>query len=155
MNYWPDFLGISLWGCKLSAKISGQIFAALSSRQKLKRFKLGNNTLTGSVENLISGSHHGLPHLEWFHVMDGRLSVQDLRHIGNLIKLRKLPSLLHLTLARNSLNKMEKELEIFIQDCVANHQSELTVYLSDNDLSREFRTAMQNCCQGTQIKLMF
>ena len=155
MNYWPDFLGISLWGCKLSAKICGQIFAALSTRPKLKRFKLGNNTLTGSVENLTSGSHLGLPHLELFHVMDGQLSVEDLRHLGNLIKLRKLPNLLHLTLARNSLNKMEKELEIFIQDCVDNHQRELTVYLSDNDLSEEFRSTMQNWCKGSQIKLMF
>ena len=155
VKYWPDFLGISLWRCKLSAEICGQIFAALSSRSKLKRFKLGNNTLTGSVENLISGSHLGLPHLEWFHVMDGRLSVQDLQHVGNLIKLRKLPNLLHLSMARNDLHKMEKELKIFIQDCVANHQRELTVYLSDNDLSDEFRITMQNLCQGTQIKLMF
>ena len=155
VKHWSNFLGISLGGCKLPAKICGQIFAALSSCPKLKRFKLGNNTLTGSVENLISGSHLGLPHLEWFHVMDGRLSVQDLRHVGNLIKLRKLPNLLHLTLARNDLHKMQKELENFIQDCIACHRTELTVYLSDNDLSEEFRTTMQNWCQGTQIKLMF
>ena len=152
---WPDLLGMALFGCELPAEICGRILAALSTRPKLCRFKLGGNTLTGSLKNLISGGHIGLPHLEWMHIMDCRLNVQDLRHVRNLIKLRKVSNLSNLSLVRNRLSEMEEELQMFIEDCVNYHQRELTLYLSNNDLSETFKTTWLNVCQGTKIKLMF
>ena len=132
VTQWKD-LGIALFGCELPAEICGRILTALSNQQKLQRFKLGRNILTGSLKNLISGGHLGLPHMVWIHVMDCRLNVQDLQHVGNLIKFRKVPNLANLSLVGNRLNKMEEELEMFIQDCLNFHQRELKLYLSNND----------------------
>ena len=154
VTQWKDLLGIALFGCELPAEICGRILTALSNQQKLQRFKLGRKILTGSLKNLISGSYLGLPHLEWIHVMDCQLNTQDLQHVGNLIKFRKVPNLANLSLVGNRLNKMDEELEMFIQDCVNFHQRELKLYLSNNDLSEEFKRTCRNMCQGTKIKLM-
>ena len=141
---------LSLDRCSIPVDIMAQIVSVLSHCRNLRHISLPGITLTGTFSQFIP--HLPLKHLD---LSDTALKKEDIDHLSDIIGKKEVLNLKELVLNRNSLKSLYKEIEALLDTCIKRHPNELTVFLFQNDLSKEFVKEWISRCEGTKIKLDF
>ena len=135
-----------------------QCLSTMTYENKLPRLQvlnLSNNGLFGCLSSFLPDPHPGLLQLEKLHLAATALSLEDIQHLRHLVEMQKLPALKELDISGNGLNEMQVDVAELIYVCVSNHQRELVVKMSDNNLSAWFRKMLDDQCAGSLIMLEY
>ena len=113
----------------------------------LRSLVLAENGLTGCLSSFLPDPHPGLPELHIFDLARNSLNRADVLSLINLIQAQKLPELELFELSSNQLSEIETHVERLIETCAAHHQREITLWLSDNNLTEEFQNKWERRCR--------
>ena len=141
---------LCLDGCSIPVDVSSQLISLLSRSKNLCHMSLPGNTLTGTFTQFVP--HLPLKHLD---LSDTALNKEDIDHLMDIVQKNKVLNLKELLLIGNSLHLLHKETETLLDTCIKHHPNKLTVFLCQNNLSKEFQTKWASRCKGTKIKLDF
>ena len=146
----PPLQQLGLQDCKMPQDASALLMSVLSACKKLDTLNLRKNTLTGSLPEYT-------PQLTMkvLNLSQSELNKEDLQYLFSLLQNGRLPKLKELWLIGSSLPEMAKELESLIEVCLTNHQSELKLYLRQNNLPKQYENKLKKLCDGKSIKLHF
>ena len=145
--------------------VCASLLSALSCKH-LKSLDLRENSLTGCLSN-----YKPQPALEELDLSNTGLNNDDIQHLINLIRDRKVPQLKQLVLidyySHNkwglSLNDfrlacgsdVKEQSERLIEACVTHHQRELKLKLGSIEVFHQFDKRMKRRCKGTNVVLNF
>ena len=117
----------------------------------LRRLCVSFNTLTNCVADLIPDNEQ-LDNLEVLWMQRTKLSLEDVKHLGQAVISGSLPSLASLDLSENDLFTMEGDFENLILACTAQYRKRhMGICLKNNFLSEEFLSRIETICQGTRV----
>ena len=146
---------LDLSHCSLPVEVCGRLLLVLGKCRKLRELWLPGNTLTGCLQYFLADHDSRLLFLQELFLSYTKLNVKDLLHLGQLIKVEKMPQLRELDLGANGLHRIEESLDDLVQTLVDRHQRELKSNLHFNRLSPESVQTIKSLCQNTDIVLEF
>ena len=151
----PVLRELDLSHCSLPVEVCGPLLSALERCRNLVELWLPGNNLIGCLKNFLAHPNLRLPFLEELFLSYTQLIEQDLLHLSQLVKTRKLLQIKELDFGANRLYRMEKTLYKLVQSLVKHHQGELKLNLYFNNLPNDSVRKIKLLCHNADIVLEF
>ena len=155
INSWkgdPSLSKLKLGYCSMPTDVSAELLRSLASCQQLTYLDLSGNNLAGSLLNFLPDPHPGLPSLARLELNSTSLNKEDVQHLKNLIKMKKVPGLRSLGLMGNRLHEME-EVKGLISNCIDYYTKNLNLKIKDEGQPEEFETKWMRVLEGKHVSI--
>ena len=142
-----------LRSCSIPPDVCAELLRSLSSCHQLTHLDLSGNSLLGGLFNFLPDPDHTLPSLAKLELNNTSLNNEDIHHLKNLIRMRKVPELRSLGLVGNRLHEMEEEVEGLIHSCLDYHTKNINLKINDKGQPEEFEAKWMRILEGKHVSI--
>ena len=144
---------VNLGYCAIPPDVCAELLQSLSICQQLTDLDLSGNNLAGGLFNFLPDPHPGLPSLTRLELNNTSLNKEDIQHLKNLIKMKKVPELRSLGLMGNRLHEMDEETEGLILTCLDYHTKNLNLNIQNKGQPDEFEAKWMRIVEGKHVSI--